>query len=41
MDFSTAFLNGLLEEEIYMMGPEGTELEGKYVRLKKSLYGLK
>ncbi|KAI3647783.1 hypothetical protein MP228_008004 [Amoeboaphelidium protococcarum] len=41
MDFSTAFLNGELEDEIYMQGPEGTELEGKFVRLLRSLYGLK
>jgi transposase InsO family protein len=41
MDFSTAFLNGDIEEEIYVNGPEGTELDGKILRLVKSLYGLK
>ncbi|KAI3630368.1 hypothetical protein MIR68_011803 [Amoeboaphelidium protococcarum] len=41
MDFSTAFLNGHLEEDIYMHGPSGTELEGKIVKLQRSLYGLK
>ena len=41
MDFSTAFLNGDLEEEIYMQGPAGTEVEGKILLLIKSLYGLK
>jgi hypothetical protein len=41
MDFSTAFLNGDLVEEIYMQGPAQTELEGKILRLIKSLYGLK
>jgi hypothetical protein len=41
MDFSTAFLNGDLQEEIYMSGPPGTIIEGKVVKLVKSLYGLK
>ena len=41
MDFSTAFLNGDLDEEIYMTGPSGTEVQGKILRLIKSLYGLK
>ena len=41
MDFSTAFLNGDLEEEIYMMGPPGTDIEGKILLLIRSLYGLK
>lgn len=43
IDFKTAFLNGDLEEEVYMEIPEGaqTEGEGKVWRLYKSLYGLK
>ena len=43
VDISHAFLNGDLEEEIYMDQPEGFEVGGpEYVcRLKKSLYGLK
>ncbi|KAL4319632.1 hypothetical protein GQ457_18G010610 [Hibiscus cannabinus] len=44
MDVKTAFLNGELDEEIYMEQPLGFEapgMEGKVYRLKKSLYGLK
>jgi hypothetical protein len=44
MDVVTAFLNGNLEEEIYMDQPEGFKVPGKenlVCRLKKSLYGLK
>ena len=44
MDVKTAFLNGDLEEEIYMEQPEGCvvpEQERKVYRLVKSLYGLK
>ena len=44
MDISSAFLNGDLEEEIYMSQPEGFAVPGKehlVCRLKKSLYGLK
>ena len=44
MDVKTAFLNGDLEEEIYMTQPEGCEVPGqedKVCRLRKSLYGLK
>ncbi|GJX40899.1 retrovirus-related pol polyprotein from transposon TNT 1-94, partial [Tanacetum coccineum] len=44
MFVKTAFLNGDLEEEIYMNQPEGfiaLGQEGKIYRLVKSLYGLK
>ena len=44
MDVKTAFLNGDLEEEIYMEQPEGCIVPGqekKVCRLVKSLYGLK
>ncbi len=44
MDVVTAFLNGNLEEEIYMQQPEGYVVPGKenlICQLKKSLYGLK
>jgi hypothetical protein len=43
MDVKTAFLNGHLEEEIYMCQPPGYIERGKeqlLCRLKKSLYGL-
>jgi hypothetical protein len=43
VDISHAYLNGELEEEIYMQQPEGFEVGGpQYVcKLNKSLYGLK
>ncbi|KAL6980229.1 dynamin GTPase [Sarracenia purpurea var. burkii] len=44
MDVKTAFLNGDLNEEIYMEQPEGFAVPGqekKVCRLVKSLYGLK
>src|SRR5688572_29625408 len=44
MDVKTTFLNGDLEEEIYMEQPEGFVVPGKekkVCRLIKSLYGLK
>ena len=44
MDVTTAFLNGNLEEEVYMEQPEGFVVRGKedlVCKLKHSLYGLK
>lgn len=41
-DIETAFLNGILEEEIYMLAPDGIDCpQDKVLRLNKSLYGLK
>jgi hypothetical protein len=44
MYVKTSFLNGLIEEEVYINQPRGFEVRGceTYVcRLKKVLYGLK
>ena len=46
MDVTTAFLNGKLEDELYMEQPEGYVKVGEHgrklvCRLKKSLYGIK
>lgn len=44
MDVRTAFLNGELEEEIYMDQPLGFETKGqerKVCKLNRSIYGLK
>ncbi|CAI7884664.1 unnamed protein product [Closterium sp. NIES-53] len=40
MDVTTAFLNGILEEEIFMAQPEGFDnSSGRVWKLKKALYG--
>ena len=44
LDVKSAFLNGILKEEVYVEQPEGFVVEGeedKVYRLKKALYGLK
>ena len=44
MDVVTAFLNGALDEEIYMEQPEGYVQQGSehlVCKLKRSIYGLK
>lgn len=46
LDVKTAFLNGVLEEEIYMEIPEGLDIDEnikrtKVCKLSRALYGLK
>ncbi|KAK8661347.1 hypothetical protein V6N13_052240 [Hibiscus sabdariffa] len=44
MDVKTAFLNGKLEEDVYMKQPEGfvaPKKAGKVCKLQRSIYGLK
>ncbi|GJP35230.1 hypothetical protein CLOM_g19738 [Closterium sp. NIES-68] len=42
MDIVTAFLNGIILEEVYMKQPEGLDDgSGRVCRLKKAIYGLK
>ncbi|CAI7729091.1 unnamed protein product [Closterium sp. NIES-53] len=42
MDITTAFLNGIILEELYMLQPEGLDDgSGKVCELKKAIYGLK
>ena len=43
MDVKTTFLNGVMEEEMYIEQPEGFDIHQKkshVCRLKKALYGL-
>ena len=43
MDVKTAFLNGYLKEELYMMQPEGfvdLKVANKVCKLQRSIYGL-
>ena len=44
MDVKTAFLNGMLSEDVYMIQPEGfvnPQCVGKVCKLQRSIYGLK
>ena len=44
MDVKTAFLNGIIQEEVYIEQPQGFEMHGReshVCKLKKALYGLK
>ena len=44
MDVNIAFLNGVIEEEVYIEQPQGFEVKDKVThvcKLKKDLYGLK
>jgi hypothetical protein len=44
MDVKSAFFNGDLKEEVYMHQPSGFAIpgkEGKVLRLRKALYGLR
>ena len=44
MDVKKAFLNGVIEEEVYIEQPQGFEVEDRRThvcKLKKALYGLK
>ena len=44
MDVKTVFLNGFIQEEVYIEQPQGFEVHGKeshVCKLKKALYGLK
>jgi hypothetical protein len=44
MDVKTAFLNGVIEEQVYIEQPQGFVIHGKdshVCKLKKDLYGMK
>jgi hypothetical protein len=41
LDFTTAFLNGVLHEDISIEAPSHFGIPGKALKLNKALYGLK
>ena len=41
LDIKTAFLYGILKEEVYMQLPEGSRIAGKVAKLNRCIYGLK
>ena len=44
MDVNTTFLNGVIEETVYIKQPQGFEVEDRAThvcKLKKDMYGLK
>jgi hypothetical protein len=44
MDVKTAFLNGVIEEEVYIEQPQGFEVEDRKThvcKLKKALYSVR
>lgn len=41
LDIKTAFLYGLLKEEVYMELPEGSRVDGHVAKLNRCIYGLK
>lgn len=41
LDIPTAFLNGELEQDIYIKTPEGVDSDSPVLKLRKALYGLK
>ena len=41
LDFTSAFLQGKIDKEIYMTGPPGHSNEGEVVLLQKSIYGVR
>jgi hypothetical protein len=41
IDAVNAFINGLLDEEVYTYLPDGFKIPGKLLRLKRALYGLR
>ena len=41
MDVKSAFLNGFIEEEVYIEQPPGFDFPNHIFKLSKTLYGLK